>query len=126
MKKDTHPEYRKVVFRDASSDFVLLTRSTVKTTETYTLDGVEYPSMLIDISSASHPFFTGKQRIVDTAGRIDRFKKKFQDKVAVNAKSSVDVKAAKAAKKVVVGSSITEKLRALKEKAAAERQQQQG
>lgn len=124
MKKDTHPEYRKVVFRDASSDFVLLTRSTVKTTETYTLDGVEYPSILVDISSASHPFFTGKQRIMDTAGRIDRFKKKFQDKVAVNAKSSVDTKAAKAAKKATVGSSITEKLRALKEKAAAERQQQ--
>src|SRR5688572_3914799 len=118
MKKDVHPEYRKVVFRDASSDFILLTKSTVKTTETYKLDGVEYPSMLIDISSASHPFFTGKQRIMDTAGRIDRFKKKFQDKVTVNVKKSVDVKAATAAKKAAVGSSIADKLKALKEKAA--------
>lgn len=120
MKKDVHPEYRKVVFRDASSDFVLLTQSTVKTTETYKLDGVEYPSVLVDITSASHPFFTGKQRIVDTAGRIDRFKKKFQDKVTVNVKKTVDVKAAAAKKKTAVGSSISEKLRALKEKAAAE------
>jgi large subunit ribosomal protein L31 len=121
MKKDVHPEYRKIVFRDASSDFILLTSSTVKTTETYVLDGVTYPSYLVDITSASHPFFTGKQRIMDTAGRIDRFKKKFNDKVAVAAKSSVDVKAAAAAKKSAVGSSIADKLKALKEKAEAER-----
>ncbi len=120
MKKDVHPEYRKVVFRDASSDFILLTSSTVKTTETYVLDGVTYPSYLVDITSASHPFFTGKQRIMDTAGRIDRFKKKFNDKVTVNVKKTVDVKAAAAAKKSIVGSSIGEKLKALKEKAAAQ------
>lgn len=127
MKKDTHPEYRTVVFRDASSSFTLLTRSTVKTTETTVVDGVEYPSMLVDITSASHPFFTGKQRIVDTAGRIDRFKKKFQDKVTVNVKKTVDVKAEKAAakKNAVVGTSITEKLKALKEKAEQERAEQQ-
>lgn len=118
MKKEIHPEYRKVVFRDASSSFILLTSSTVKTTETYELDGVTYPSYLVDITSASHPFFTGKQRIMDTAGRIDRFKKKFQDKVAVGAKKTVDVKAAAAAKRTTVGSSISEKLKALKEKAA--------
>ncbi len=120
MKKEIHPEYRKVVFRDASSDFILLTSSTVKTTETHVLDGVTYPSYLVDITSASHPFFTGKQRIMDTAGRIDRFKKKFQDKVTVGAKSSVDVKAQNAAKKSSVGSTISEKLKALKEKAAAQ------
>ncbi len=120
MKKDVHPEYRKVVFRDASSKFILLTSSTVKTTETTVYEGVEYPSMLVDITSASHPFFTGQQRIMDTAGRIDRFKKKFNDKVAVAAKKTVDVKAVNAAKKSAVGSSIGEKLRALKEKAAAE------
>jgi large subunit ribosomal protein L31 len=118
MKKDIHPEYRKVVFRDASSDFILLTSSTAKTTETYKYEGVEYPSVLIDITSASHPFFTGKQRIMDTAGRIDRFKKKFQDKVTVNVKKTVDIKAANAAKKSAVGSSIADKLKALKEKAA--------
>ncbi len=115
MKKEIHPEYRKVVFRDASSDFILLTSSTVKTTETHVLDGVTYPSYLVDITSASHPFFTGKQRIMDTAGRIDRFKKKFQDKVVVGAKKTVDVKALNAAKKSTVGSSISEKLKALKE-----------
>jgi large subunit ribosomal protein L31 len=120
MKKEIHPEYRKVVFRDASSDFILLTSSTVKTTETYVLDGVTYPSYLVDITSASHPFFTGKQRIMDTAGRIDRFKKKFNDKVTVNVKSTVDVKAQNAAKKTSVGSTISEKLKALKEKAAAQ------
>ena len=120
MKKDVHPEYRKVVFRDASSKFVLLTSSTVKTTETTTYEGVEYPSMLVDITSESHPFFTGQQRIMDTAGRIDRFKKKFNDKVTVNVKKTVDVKAANAAKKTAVGSSIADKLKALKEKAAAE------
>ena len=120
MKKEIHPEYRKVVFRDASSDFILLTSSTVKTTETHVLDGVTYPSYLVDITSASHPFFTGKQRIMDTAGRIDRFKKKFNDKVTVNVKSTVDVKAANAAKKTSVGSTISEKLKALKEKAAAQ------
>ena len=120
MKKEIHPEYRKIVFRDASSDFILLTSSTVKTTETYVLDGVTYPSYLVDITSASHPFFTGKTRIMDTAGRIDRFKKKFNDKVAVNVKSTVDVKAANAMKKSSVGSTISEKLKALKEKAAAQ------
>lgn len=120
MKKGVHPEYRKVVFRDASSDFILLTSSTVKTTETYVLDGVTYPAYLTDITSASHPFFTGKQRIMDTAGRIDRFKKKFNDKVAVGAKRTVDEKAVAAAKKSTVGSTISEKLKALKEKAAAQ------
>ncbi len=120
MKKDIHPEYRQVVFRDASSDFILLTSSTAKSTETYKLNGVEYPSVLVDITSASHPFFTGKQRIMDTAGRIDRFKKKFNDKVTVNVKKTVDVKSAAAAKKAAVGSSIADKLKALKEKAAAE------
>ena len=122
MKKEIHPEYRKVVFRDASSDFILLTSSTVKTTETHVLDGVTYPSYLVDITSASHPFFTGKQRIMDTAGRIDRFKKKFQDKVVVGAKKTVDVKALNAAKKSTVGSSISEKLKALKENKEKEQQ----
>lgn len=78
MKKDIHPEYREVVFKDLSSDFAFLTRSTVKTSETIQWeDGNEYPLIKMDVSSQSHPFFTGKQNIVDTAGRVDRFRKKY-------------------------------------------------
>lgn len=78
MKKDIHPEYREVVFKDLSSDFAFLTRSTVKTSETIQWeDGNEYPLVKMDVSSQSHPFFTGKQNIVDTAGRVDRFRKKY-------------------------------------------------
>jgi len=78
MKADIHPEYRLVVFKDAASDFQFLTRSTVKTKETATWeDGEEYPMVTLDISSASHPFFTGKQKLVDTAGRIERFRRRY-------------------------------------------------
>ena len=75
MKKDIHPNYRPVVFQDNSADFAFLTKSTVETKETITwTDGKEYPLVRVDISSQSHPFYTGKQNIVDTAGRVDRFK----------------------------------------------------
>ncbi len=77
MKSEIHPEYRPVVFYDVGADFKLLTRSTIKTNETITLDGKEYPCAKVDISSASHPFYTGKQKFVDTAGRVERFQKKF-------------------------------------------------
>ena len=77
MKKDIHPEYREVVFKDVSSDFEILTRSTMKTDLTTTYNGQEYPMIKLDISSASHPFYTGKQKILDTEGRIEKFKKKF-------------------------------------------------
>ena len=78
MKPDIHPEYRKVVFKDAASDFQFMTRSTVKTNETVTWDdGNEYPLVTLEISSASHPFFTGKQKLVDTAGRIERFRRRY-------------------------------------------------
>ena len=77
MKKDIHPNYRPVVFQDNSADFAFLTKSTVETKETITwTDGKEYPLVRVDISSQSHPFYTGKQNIVDTAGRVDRFKRK--------------------------------------------------
>jgi len=81
MKKDIHPNYRPVVFRDTASGTLFLTRSTVVTKQkiTYT-DGNEYPAFDVEISSASHPFFTGKQQLVDTAGRIERFKKKYSIK----------------------------------------------
>ena len=81
MKPDIHPNYRPVVFTDNSADFAILTRSTVETKETITwTDGKEYPLVRVDISSQSHPFYTGKQNIVDTAGRVDRFKRKYGKK----------------------------------------------
>ena len=81
MKPDIHPNYRPVIFKDNSADFAILTRSTVETKETITwTDGKEYPLVRVDISSQSHPFYTGKQSIVDTAGRVDRFKRKYGKK----------------------------------------------
>ena len=78
MKKDIHPNYREVVFQDVSADFAFLTRSTIKTKETIQWeDGKEYPLVKVEISSRSHPFYTGKQSIVDTAGRVDRFRRKY-------------------------------------------------
>lgn len=78
MKKGIHPKYREVVFQDISSDFAFLTRSTVETNDTVTwTDGNEYPLVKVEISSKSHPFYTGQQKIVDTAGRVDRFRKKY-------------------------------------------------
>jgi large subunit ribosomal protein L31 len=78
MKKDIHPNYRQVVFQDVSSDFTMLTGSTMETKETTKWkDGKEYPFIKVDISSASHPFYTGTQKIMDTEGRVDRFNKKY-------------------------------------------------
>ena len=78
MKKDIHPNYRPVVFKDESANFAFLTRSTVDTKETIVWeDGKEYPLYKMEISSASHPFFTGQQRILDTEGRVERFRKKY-------------------------------------------------
>lgn len=78
MKKGIHPEYRPVVFRDISTDFAILTRSTADTSDTITWeDGNEYPLVKVEISSASHPFFTGTMKLVDTEGRVERFRKKY-------------------------------------------------
>ena len=78
MRNDIHPEYRPVVFRDVSADVSFLTRSTVKSKETIQWeDGNEYPLVKVDISAASHPFFTGKQKLLDAAGRVEKFNKKF-------------------------------------------------
>jgi large subunit ribosomal protein L31 len=78
MKKGIHPEYRQVVFQDISSDFAFLTRSTMDSRETISWeDGNEYPLVKVEISSKSHPFYTGKQKIMDTAGRVDRFRRKY-------------------------------------------------
>ena len=74
MKKDIHPSsYREVVFKDMSNEEIFITRSTVATRETIEVDGVTYPLVKLEITSSSHPFFTGKQKLVDTAGRVDKF-----------------------------------------------------
>jgi len=74
MKKNIHPDYRLVVFKDFSCDFAFLGKSCAKSKETIVWeDGKEYPLIKLDISSKSHPFFTGKQKFVDTAGRVDKF-----------------------------------------------------
>ncbi len=75
MKKDLHPNnYRPVVFQDLNNGQTFLTRSTVATEETIKLDGTEYPLVKVHISSASHPFFTGQEKLVDIEGRVDKFK----------------------------------------------------
>ena len=79
MKADIHPDYREVVFQDISTDFAFLTRSTVKSKETIKWeDGNEYPLIKVEVSSASHPFYTGKHKLMDTGGRVDRFKRRYQ------------------------------------------------
>jgi large subunit ribosomal protein L31 len=78
MKAGIHPEYRKVVFQDLSSDFAFLTRSTIESKETIKWeDGNEYPLVKVEVSSASHPFYTGKHKVLDSGGRVDRFKKRY-------------------------------------------------
>lgn len=85
MKADIHPEYRFVVFRDISAgDFQFITRSSIDERyfkETTTIDGVEYPVVVIDISAASHPFYTGTQKIMDTEGRVEAYYRKYGFKV---------------------------------------------
>ena len=78
MKPEIHPEYRPVVFMDASADYKFLTRSTLDSNETIEWeDGNTYPLVRVEMSSASHPFFTGKQKLVDSGGRIDRFERRY-------------------------------------------------
>jgi large subunit ribosomal protein L31 len=78
MRKGIHPEnYRLVAFKDMSNDDVFLTKSTADTNETLEVDGVEYPLIKMEISRTSHPYYTGKSKLVDTAGRIDKFKTKY-------------------------------------------------
>jgi large subunit ribosomal protein L31 len=97
MKKGVHPDnYRPVVFQDTNDNSTIITRSTVATDETITLDGVEYPLIKVHISSSSHPFFTGEERIVDVEGRVDKFKARAEAaRKAREAKSAAKPKAAK-------------------------------
>ena len=78
MKRDIHPNYRPVVFRDPGADFSFITSSTIETSDTVVWeDGNEYPLATVELSSASHPFFTGTMKIVDTAGRVERFERRY-------------------------------------------------
>ncbi|HEU0041905.1 MAG TPA: type B 50S ribosomal protein L31 [Jiangellaceae bacterium] len=79
MKNGIHPGYRPVVFRDKSADYAFLTRSTADSTQTTVWsDGMTYPVVDVDISSASHPFYTGKSKILDTAGQVEKFRRRYQ------------------------------------------------
>ncbi len=81
MKKGIHPEYRDVVFLDTSSDYSFMTKSTMTSDETIKWeDGNEYPLIKVEVSSASHPFYTGKKLFVDTAGRVEKFNKRYKKK----------------------------------------------
>ena len=81
MKKNIHPEnYRLVAFKDMSNDVVFITRSCANTKETIEIEGVEYPVVKLEISSASHPFYTGKMKLVDTAGPVDKFYQRYANK----------------------------------------------
>lgn len=80
MKKGIHPEYREVLFHDISADFKVVTKSTIDAKETIEHEGQTLPYVKIDISSASHPFYTGTQKILDTEGRVDKFRKKYSRK----------------------------------------------
>jgi large subunit ribosomal protein L31 len=98
MKKSIHPVYRPVVFQDVSANESFMTRSTVHAKDTIKWeDGKTYPLVKLDISAFSHPFYTGQQKLIDTAGRIDRFKKRFE----ATAGKTVERKAAKAATKTL-------------------------
>jgi large subunit ribosomal protein L31 len=78
MKADIHPKYNEVVFQDVTSDLSFLTRSTLTSKETIKWeDGKEYPLIKVEVSSASHPFYTGKQKLMDTSGRVDKFRKRY-------------------------------------------------
>jgi large subunit ribosomal protein L31 len=98
MKKGIHPVYRPVVFTDVSTNQSFITRSTVKAKDTMTWeDGKSYPQVKLDISAFSHPFYTGQQKLIDTAGRIDRFKKRFES----TGGKTIERKAAKASTKTL-------------------------
>ena len=100
MKKGVHPtDYRPVVFQDLNDGTTFLTRSTVESEETITLDGVEYPLVKVHISSSSHPFFTGQEKLVDIEGRVDKFKARQQAASAAREAKAAAVPKAKKAQK---------------------------
>ena len=81
MKKEIHPNYREVVFLDTSSDYKFITKSTIETNDTITWEnGEDYPLVKVEVSSASHPFYTGKKMLLDTAGRVEKFNRRYKKK----------------------------------------------
>ena len=95
MQTDIHPNYRSVVFQDTSSDLAFLTKSTIETSDTIEWeDGETYPLAKVEISSASHPFYTGKQILVDTTGRVERFRKRYGQSSTTKATPKVDAEVA--------------------------------
>jgi large subunit ribosomal protein L31 len=82
MKKGLHPEnYRKVVFKDMSNEIMFISRSTIHTKEMIEVEGVSYPLVKLEISNTSHPFYTGKAKLVDTAGRVDKFMNRYGNRL---------------------------------------------
>ena len=125
MKKDIHPEYNQVVFQDVQSDFKFLTRSTMKSEEKIKWeDGKEYPLIKVEVSSASHPFYTGKKIFVDTAGRVEKFNQKYKSKQAskpvTKEEPTAEVKEEAIATKEVPAAEVKEEAPATKEAPAAE------
>ena len=87
MKKGIHPDkYRLVAFKDMSNEYTFITKSTVNTKDTIKIDGTEYPLFKLEISNTSHPFYTGKMKFVDTAGRVDKFRNRYQKHIDKNKK----------------------------------------
>ena len=115
MKEGIHPKYQEVVIKDISSGFQMITRSTKSAKEKITVEGKEYPVIVVEVSSASHPYYTGKQILVDSAGRIDRFKNRYSELVGAKRKTRDEVKAEDAPKEL----SKTKQKKLAKEKAAA-------
>ncbi len=100
MKKDIHPEYRPVVFHDLSVDQYIIVSSTAETSDTIDIDGTTYPLVRLEVSSASHPYYTGKRTVLDSTGRVDRFKKLAERAAQAKSKQKDAKKAAKAKKDV--------------------------
>jgi large subunit ribosomal protein L31 len=109
MRKDIHPEYREVLFHDTSVDEYFLVRSTLSTDQTSEYEGKTYPYCVLDISSASHPFYTGKQKLVDTGGRVDKFRKRFGNKTKTAPVAEAAAEEAPS-EEVVVEEAITEEV----------------
>ena len=125
MKKDIHPEYNQVVFQDVQSDFKFLTRSTMTSEEKIKWeDGKEYPLIKVEVSSASHPFYTGKKIFVDTAGRVEKFNQKYKSKQASKPvpkeEPTVEVKEEAPATKEAPAAEVKEEAPATEEAPAAE------
>jgi len=108
MKKEVHPEYREVLFHDTSIDKYFVVASSLITDETKEWEGKTYPYFPLDISSDSHPFYTGKQNLVDTAGRVDKFRKRFGNKKKVTAVEEAPIEEA-AVEEVTVEEAAVEK-----------------